>query len=148
MYYICLLHGHWHVSKNIKCSTMFKGSKTWGRLKNSRKGVESICCLVERTVKHERSVRSGELEERWFSSVVHVGGAWKGCSLSQVLGNVAGGHSMSKNCLEVLPSWCQGRPANGCQEFIMVTGHKQRAAEDVFGCSPLKAFQAVSLCSA
>ena len=30
----------------------------------------------------------------------------------------------------------------------MVTGHKQRAAEDDFGCSPLKAFQAVHLCSA
>ena len=78
---------------------------------------------------------------------MHVGGPGRDV-VSQVLGNVAGGHTMSQNCPEVFPSSRQGRPANGCQEFIVVTGRKQRAAEDDFGCSPLKAFQAVYLCSA
>ena len=55
-----------------------------------------LVCLL-----HEHwHVRSGELEERWFSSVVHVG--WLGRDVvSQVLGKVVGGHSLSKNCLEV-----------------------------------------------
>ena len=62
---------------------------------------------------------------------MHVGGLGRDV-VSQVVGNIAGGHSMSKNCLEVFPSLCQGRPANGCQEFIMITGHKEQAAEDDF----------------
>ena len=35
--------------------------------------------------------------------VVHVGGLGRDV-VSQVLGNVAGGHSISKDCLEVFPS--------------------------------------------
>ena len=90
---------------------VFKGCETCGRLKNYREGVESICCLAERRVKHQSNVRGGGLEEKWFSSVLHVGGLVRDV-VSQVVGKKSG-HSMSKNCLGVFPSQCQGRPTYG-----------------------------------
>ena len=77
--------------------------------------------------------------------------AWGGLGkyvVSQVVGNITDGHLMSKNCLEVFPSRCQGRLANGFHEFVMIAGHKEGVTEDNIICSPLKAFQIVNLRSA
>ena len=98
------------------------------------------------------------------------GWAWKGCSLS------SGGErhrwpfdvqELPGSIFYLMPG---NDPADGCQElggsvqkkggppsffvhyplqeFIMITGHKERAMDDDFSCSPLKASQAVNLCSA
>ena len=103
--------------------------------------------MVERRVKHKRRVRSGELEERRFSSVVHVGGPGRDV-VSKVLGNVAGGHTMSRTARKYfLLDAREGQPMVA-RSSLWLLGANSGRRRMILASSPLKAFQVVYLCSA